>query len=620
MREWISINGLGSYASLTYSNENISKFHGLLVASLQPPTQRHVFVSNLYEKLLINDVVYDFSSLKKTYTFDTFPLFFYDLDDVHIKKTVFMQHEKNTTILKYEIQTNKKLSMILSPLVNSRHLYDLTSQHSFSFDQQKNDEGVIIEPENSNQKLKIFLSDSIYIPKDTWIQQFYTKDQARNDSYVDHNYYSGDLWKTIEKSTEFYLIFTLEDELYTNPSKLYFTEFWRKNRLITNANLPKKFKQLILSSENFIVKKGDKKSIVAGYPWFADWGRDTLIALPGITLVTKRFAEAKDILSTFSKYQKNGLIPNAFMDRDSKAVYNTVDASLWFIDRVYQYLKYTNDIDFIKQIWTTLQSIIYGYKNGTDYEIFMDADYLISHGKGLTWMDVKINDFYPTPRSRKAVEIQALWYNALQIMANLAYILGKNDEYSDIAYQVKENFNHQYDQHYDVIDTKDTSCRPNKIFLVSLDFPMIDTKLQKEIVENVSDKLLTIFGLKTLSADHPAYIGHYLGEHSRDLAYHNGTVWPWLLGPFISSFVKINNNERQYREYAYENYIQPMLEVYGEKWDGSIHEIFDADPPYLPHGCISQAWSVAEILRSWVEDIENIKPKYEDIFLHKIRV
>jgi predicted glycogen debranching enzyme len=620
MREWITTNGLGSYASLTHSNCNTSKFHGLLIASLHPPTQRHVFVSNIFEKLLINDSIINLDNIQGTFHFDMFPMFTYNLGDIYIKKTIFMPLQKNTTILKYEIQTYKKLSIKLSPLINSRHLYDLTSQNNVSFHQQKNDETVIIQPSNTNQTLKIHLSDFIYVPKDLWLQSHYPKDKARNDSFIDYNYYSGDLWKTIEKTSEFYVILTLENDIYENPSKLFFTELWRKNRILKQANLPKKYNKLILSSDSFIVKKQDKHSIIAGYPWFADWGRDTLIALPGICLVTKRFNKAKNILASFSEYTKNGLIPNAFMERDSVAVYNTVDASLWYIDRVYQYLKYTNDVDFIKQLWPTLQSIINGYKNGTDYDIFMDDDYLISHGKGLTWMDVKINDYYPTPRVKKAVEIQALWYNALQIMANLAQLLNKNDEYSDIAYKLKNSFNQLYEKQYDVIDTKDNSCRSNKIFLVSLDYAMITENLQKQIVENVSNQLLTIFGLKTLSSDHPNYKGHYLGNHDRDIAYHNGTVWPWLLGSFITSFIKTKNHEKKYREYAYEHYICPMLDVYGEKWDGSIHEIFDAEPPYLPHGCISQAWSVAEILRCLIEDIENIRPKYEDVFLHKIRI
>jgi predicted glycogen debranching enzyme len=336
--------------------------------------------------------------------------------------------------------------------------------------------------------------------------------------------------------------------------------------------------------------------------------------------VTKRFEDAKQILQSFGKYCKNGLIPNVFGERDSQPIYNTVDASLWYVDRVYQYLKYTNDLSSVKELWPTLESIIEGYRKGTDYNIYMDNDFLISHGEGLTWMDVKVGKCYPTPRSKKAVEIQALWYNALQIMSNLSTLLGKNNLYSELARNVKDSFRNQYDYPYDVIDTKDRSMRPNQIFLVSLDFSLIEKQMQERIVAEVQKTLVTLFGLRTLSPQDSRYKGTYLGNHNKDLAYHNGTVWPWLMGPFIKAFVKVKNHEPAQRRYAFQNFLQPMISVYGNLWDGSIHEIFDGDPPYTPQGCITQAWSVAEILRAWVEDVENITPKYEHLLLHEIGI
>jgi len=614
MREWIVINGLGSYASLTHSNDNTRKFHGLLVASLNPPAERWVFVSNIYDRMLAEDRFYSLNDFKCRFTFDMFPSFSYDVEGVKIKKTIFMPHERNTTIVKYEFKTNKPISMFHNPVINSRHFYDITTQGSVSFKQDVFEQGVCISPSNINKKLKIILCNSAYEPSEYWKESRYEKDSERNDSFMDHNLLIGNFCKKINKSCEYYLIFTLEDEFDNNPSTVYSREIQRKKDLLERANLSSKFEKLVLSTDNFIVKKGDGKSIVAGYHWFSDWGRDALISLPGIALVTNRFDDAKQILLGFSRYCRNGLIPNVFMDRDSKAVYNTVDASLWYVDRVYQYLKYTNDINFLREVWGTLCSIIDGYKNGTDYGIHMDNDFLISHESGLTWMDVKIGDYYPTPRSRKAVEIQALWYNALNIMSNLSRFLDKDNIYFDLSEKVKESFNKQFDQQYDVIDTKDLSLRPNLIFLASLDFSMINKELQERIVENIQKKLVTIFGLRTLSPDALEYKGNYLGYHNRDIAYHNGTVWPWLLGSFIKAFVKVKNNEPSCREYAFENFLKPMFDVFGENWDGSIYEIFDGDSPYTPRGCISQTWSVSEILRSWVEDIENISPKYENIF------
>lgn len=532
-----------------------------------------------------------------------------------------MEYGKNTTILKYKINTDKKFDILHNPIINSRHFYDVNKKRYLTFRQDTINNDVIIKPENINKTLKIKLNDSEYTPLQYWEEFYYEKDKERNESWIDNNVHIGRFVKNITKSDEYYIVLSIENNINPSINKIWSNEVDRKKELIKQSNLPKKYQKLILSSDNFIVKKGRGKSIIAGYHWFADWGRDTLISLPGLCLVTKRFDDAKNILLNLSKYCKNGLIPNAFMDRDSKAIYNTVDASLWYIDRVYQYLKYTNDREFLEKIWKTLQSIMLGYIKGTDYSIKMDNDFLISHNPGLTWMDVKIENYYPTPRSKKAVEIQALWYNALKIMGILTQIQGKKEKFFDLAQKVKESFIYQFGDLYDVIDTKDTSLRPNIIFLVSLDYTMIDEALKEKIVNNVRDRLLTIFGLRSLSPDDPNYMGSYIGDFNKEIAYHNGTIWPWLLGQFIKAYVKVKKYAPVFREFAYKNYIQPMLDVYNEHWDGSIYEIFDGDPIYTPRGCITQAWSVAEILRCWVEDIENIKPKYENIFdLPKIRV
>ncbi len=524
-----------------------------------------------------------------------------------------MEYGKNTAIIKYNIKTDKPIKMIHNPILNSRHFYDVTKHRHLTFNLEKIGNTLHIKPSNINKILKIILNDYNFQALHYWEEFFYEKDRERNESWVDNNIDIAHIEKNIKESIEYYVVFTIEDDIDISPSKIYLKEITRKRNLLKQATLPEKFDKLVLSSDNFIVNKKDSKSVIAGYHWFGDWGRDTLISLPGLTLVTKRYDDAKQILLSFTKYCNEGLLPNAFMDRDSKAVYNTVDASLWYIDRVYQYLKYTNDTNFLKEVWETLQSIIDAYKKGTDFGIHMDEDFLISHDSGLTWMDVKIDDYYPTPRSRKAVEIQALWYNALRIMSIFSQLLGKNDKYYELSENVKNSFNKQYTQQFDVIDTKDLSFRPNQIFLVSLDFTMIDDSLQKKIVNDVKEKLLTIFGLRTLSTDDSRYKGKYIGDHNKDIAYHNGTIWPWLIGPFIKAFLKIKKYSPESRKFAYNNFIKPMFAVFNDIWDGSIHEIFDGDPIYAPEGCISQAWSVAEILRTCVEDIENIPSQYEDL-------
>jgi len=621
MREWLVTNGLGGYASLTYNNTNISKYHGLLVASLNPPTQRWVFISNVLDRVKKNGEEIHLSNYKPIFNFDYFPSFTYSFDDFEVKKTILMEYGSNTTVVKYDVQTKKPITLIHQPIVNSRHIYDVAKDRYLNFEQNYSKDILTIKPSNTSYTTKIFLKNAKYEEIPYWEVFYYNKDHKRNDAWIDNNLRTGKFFRKINKKSQYFLALTIEDEITVSPSRTYSMELERKKQLIENSNLNKKFEKLILSSDNFIVKKGEGKSVIAGYHWFGDWGRDTLIALPGLTLVTHRFNDAKEILESFAKYCRNGLIPNVFNDRDSKPYYNTVDASLWYIDRVYQYMSYTNDEDFLCKNWETLESIINGYKNGTDFDIKMDDDFLISHGPGLTWMDVKIGDYYPTPRSRKAVEIQALWYNALKIMSHFSNQLDKKDIYFDLSESVKESFQNQYDKLYDVIDQKDLSLRPNMVFLVSLDHTMIDFKTQKNIVQQIQDKLFTIFGLRTLSPEDRNYKGSLIGDYNKDIAYHNGTVWPWLLGFFIKAYVKVNNNKPKERKKAYTDFLKPMLQVYGNLWDGSIHEIFDAEPIYEPRGCISQAWSVAEVLRSWVEDIENIKPKKENkSVLNKISV
>ena len=613
MREWIVTNGLGSYASLTHSHETTSKFHGLLIASLDPPTKRWMFVSNIADRIHLDGRVYSRLDLKGTFAFDLFPSLTYTIKGTSIKKTFFMEYGKNTTVIKYSIQTDTPLTITHIPTINSRHFYDTTSPGHVAFTQHEIDHGVVIYPSNINRKLAVILKDAQYTPDGYWEELFYKKDRERRDAWRDHNFHIGEFEKNIPRSGDYYLLMSVEPELESDPAVVYERERKRKQDLLALASLPHEYDKLVLSADTFVVRKGTEKSIVAGYHWFSDWGRDTLISLPGIALVTKRFSDAKQILLSFGKYCKKGLIPNLFGERNAVPAYNTVDAALWYIDRVYQYLAYTNDLSLVEALWPTLQSIVEGYTHGTEYGIHMDSDYLISHGPGLTWMDVKIGEYYSTPRAKKAVEIQALWYNDLRIMGVLARLLKKHDPYSDLAAHVKQSFLQVYDSQYDVIDTKDLSMRPNQIFLVSLDFLMIDHQLQEKIVEDVLKNLVTVFGLRTLSPQDSRYKGTYFGDYNKDLAYHNGTVWPWLLGPFIKAFVRVKHHELAWRRYAYAHFLEPMIDVFGEKWDGSLYEIFDGDPLFAPQGCITQAWSVAEILRAWREDIEGIQPPYKNL-------
>ncbi len=622
VREWLITNGLGSYASLNYRNSNTRKFHNLLVASLSPPVNRWVFVSNCLDEIHRDNKRFSLHDVRGEFSFDCFPSFTYDVDGCRIKKTFFMKTNQNTCIIRYDVETDSPFTMVHLPMINSRHQYDLTHRPGdFWINQQINADEVLIQASNCDQILRMKLADANYQQYQRWHHRFYPIDRDRHDSCEEHVLSPGFFQKNIAEPVTFYLGFSIEDYPLLSFDQIWEQELARKQALISQSDGTEIMNRLLISADRFIVQKNTKKTIVAGYPWFSDWGRDTLIALPGLTLVSRRFDDAKQILLSFRDFCENGLIPNTFNDRTGEASYNSVDASLWYVDRVFQYLKYTKDEEFLQQILPTIHSIIEHYLKGTSHGIHMDDDLLISHDPGLTWMDVKLGEYYPTARAKKAVEIQALWYNALQIVNTLSDVVEGFRPYEEIAEEMKSNFLSVYDEQYDVIDIKDTSCRPNKIFLVSLDHTMIPLSLQQDIVRDIEKNLLTVFGLRSLSPDHKDYMGSYLGNHHRDIAYHNGTVWPWLLGSFITAYVKVHHGEKPWRTHAYSQFLKPMFQVFGRLWDGSIPEIFDADPPYAPRGCINQAWSVAEILRSWKEDIKQERPPFEHVFQSdKIRV
>jgi predicted glycogen debranching enzyme len=381
---------------------------------------------------------------------------------------------------------------------------------------------------------------------------------------------------------------------------------------------------ILLAADSFIVKDlKENKSVIAGYHWFEPWGRDTFISLPGLMLVTGRFSEAKDILQNYITYCKNGLIPNFIADRTGLPVYDTVDATFWYVNAVLQYVKYTGDFAFVHdELWEKLQSIIENHQKGTWYGIQVDNDGLLMHGPRLTWMDAMVEGHEITPRAGKAVEIQALWYNTLRTMEFLARKFVESElaeKYHDMAQKTIKSFNAKFwnptlDCLYDVIGSgaADGSLRPNQIFAVSLDFTMLDEERSNKVVELVNHELATPFGLRTLAFSDPKFVGKCYGnERNRDTAYHNGTIWPWLLGPYVTAYLKVNNYSNEARIYALNNWIMPLFNVGIHQGGlGTINEIYDCDPPNAPRGCISQAWSVAEPLRAYIENVLMVKPLY----------
>ena len=378
--------------------------------------------------------------------------------------------------------------------------------------------------------------------------------------------------------------------------------------------------QLTAAADQFIVQRGELNSIIAGYHWFADWGRDTMIALPGITLMTGRPDVARNILEAFAQSADQGMLPNRFPDAGESPEYNTVDATLWLFEAVRSYLQYTGDYDFVRtRLYPKLKEIIDWHTRGTRYGIRLDSDGLLACGEAgvqLTWMDAKIGDWVVTPRTGKPVEIQALWYNALSILRDLAHEFGDSGPKTflgELAKETKDSFNAQFWNAdagclYDVVDGqhRDAAIRPNQIFAVSLFHGMLPPKKQRQIVEVVQRELLTPLGLRSLSPSDPNYRPRYEGGVvERDSAYHQGTVWPWLIGPYISAYVKVHKRSKEARRQA-ELLLKPFEEHLRMAALGQISEIADADSPYEPRGCVAQAWSIGELLRAAVEDVYEI--------------
>jgi len=666
--EWLVTNGLGGYASSTVLGVNTRKYHGLLVAAFNPPTDRRVLLSKLDEEVQVEKEVYQLGANEsrsgiepKGYRFlskfflSPFPTFTYVISSLRLSKTVFMPNGKNATVVIYEVtnQGTEKAIVRVKPSLNSRHFHSVTEKEGlrWSFTQKSFENRVTVQPSIPLSALILSSTEGRYIEGEgEWTETHFRADSSRGENSLDHVYQPGffEVEVSSNESKPFCLLAaagkdeshaqSLFSSLYRGGLKeidaLLNTELERRQKLLEtfqNQHAPtvveEWLKWLVLAADSFIVHRQSTqtKSVIAGYHWFEDWGRDALISLPGLTLVTGRFNDAREILLTFKHYCRKGLVPNRFPDAaGDKPEYNTVDATLWYFNAVLQYLKYTGDFNFVKtELWETLKSIIERHTQGTLHDIHMDKDCLIEHGPRLTWMDAAINSQPITPRQGRAVEIQALWYNALKIMELLATRFNKEAEAKNccsMAERAKESFarlfwNPQTDCLFDVVDDahKDASVRPNQIIAAALDFPILDRARCEKVVEAVQRNLWGVFGLRTLSKDDSRYTGTYMGDRvHRDTAYHNGTVWAWLLGPFTTAFLKLRNHEKEWRDHAFQNFLQPLFqeEVFRAGL-GTVSEIFDGDSPHAPQGCVSQAWSVAEPLRAYVEDVLFRRPPYE---------
>jgi len=671
-REWLVTNGLGGYASSTVLGLNTRKYHGLLIAAFHPPSDRRVCLEKLDEDVSIGNDTYllgmsEFQNgfSPEGYDFLTqfavspFPTFTYDMRSIELQKTVFMPHGKNAAVILYKIlnRTDIDAKFRVFPLLNWRHFHCTTERPKTCTEpaQSQQDREVYVKFDSPKSALLMTTIGGQYRAEGRWIEGiFYREEAARGESCLDDCYQSGvfSFEAKAGKNSSFAVIAVADENVDTArrvmaemPTNLYDMNVLLEREVERRDSYLAKFREthsdirmsewlsvLVLATDKFIVKWSGihRKSVIAGYHWFEGWGRDAFVSLPGLMLVTGRFQDAREVLLGFSKYCKDGLIPNYVPDLPAEPAYNSVDASLWFVNAVLQYLKYTGDFNFVRErLWETLRTIIDSHLNGTVLDIHVDGDGLLSHGGQLTWMDAAVDGKAVTPRAGKAVEVQALWYNALRIMELLANRFdekGKAEKYAVAAEKAKKSFekfwNPKRNCLFDVIsgEGRDDSLRPNQIVAVSLDFSMLDDSRNKIIVDFVQCEFLTPFGLRTLVKNDSRYMGVYAGDRrSRDRAYHNGTVWPWLLGPFSTAFVKVRSRSEHEHDVQKIMFKQLFSKQILEASLGTISEIFDGDPPHIQKGCVSQAWSVAEPLRAYVEDVVQDRPRYEMQILQGLR-
>ncbi|EEH98105.1 glycogen debranching enzyme N-terminal domain-containing protein [Clostridium tertium] len=642
---WMIGNGIGGYSNCTVSGGSAMMHHGYLIAALNPPVNRYLIFTRTQEEVSINGRTYDLTSQQyinaskngqehlDRFNFDTIPEYIYRVEDVIIKKSISMEYGYNTTAVCYEIENGTEdLTFKMIPLFNYRLSGDSIEKSNLKFIKEVEGNKLILTPEeNKDVKITFYASEGEYYDRSlipttmatpNYLfeeNQYYMIDNRTGFLGIDNHYtpYEINIKIKAKETKRFYVICTLEEEI--NKTGFEIEEEYKKRAedLIKKAGYKDDFaSNLVKASDHFIVNRNSTglKTILAGYPWFTDWGRDTMIAFEGLVLCTKRFKDAREILESFSKYVRNGLVPNLFPDANTEPLYNTVDASLWYFQAVYKYLKYTDtdeDYKFIEEkIYDKLVEIFKAYSTKTDFSIRMDEDGLIFAGSGVdqvTWMDVRVGDFVVTPRHGKPVEINALWYNALCIMEELRSKFNKEDlNYRKLSLKVKNSFNKKFWNEdkkclFDVVDENDDKIRPNQLWAVSLPFSILDREKEKSIVEVAYKHLYSTYGLRSLSFMDEEFKNKYIGKlFKRDLAYHMGTTWGFLIGPFITAYCKVND----YNEKAIKK-AKEMISVFEDHMkDGCINgiaEIFDGEFSSTSRGCYSQAWSVGEVLRIYCD-------------------
>jgi len=638
--EWLETNGLGGYASSTVSGANSRRYHGLLVAAMHPPVGRTVLLSKLEETVLVDEKRFELSANQypgaihpqgfqylKNFERNLFPEFVFEVGGVKLKKTITAIHGENTTLIIYDVlEAGKKFELELLPLCSSRDYHSMSHANDSIYQGYLFQDGVFQTKNYENSpELFIKIPHSNFESTGHWYNNFeYSVEHYRGLDFREDLFNHGKFILTLKKGDKVGVIISTDDPSEKDAFELFAQEQKRREALVSDFSENDRIKRFVLAADQFVVKRGDNlKTIIAGYHWFSDWGRDTMISLPGLCLTTGRYDDAKKILKAFAESVSEGMLPNRFPDFGEMPEYNTVDATLWYFHAIYKYDQYTGDKDFVNSLLPILKGIVEWHYKGTRYNIHVDTDELLyagQEGVQLTWMDAKVGDWVVTPRKGKAVEINALWYNALSIMEELLAQAGEVKEaeiFKQRAIRVHTSFNQKFwnkslNYLYDFVDGdyKNDDLRPNQIYALSLPFPLLRKDKAQKVFKAVTEKLLTPRGLRSLSPDHKDYKPVYGGDQwHRDGAYHQGTVWSFLLGPYIDALVTIKGSEGKAEA---STILIAFFNHLNEAGVGTVSEIFDANPPHAPRGCMAQAWGVGEILRVAIEHQLFDVPKTEN--------
>ncbi len=626
-REWLETNGIGGYAMGTIGGMNTRRYHGMLVAATRPPLGRLRMLSKFEETLILDSGERHELSANRysakvhpegyryltAFRLDPFPIWTYKVSSITLEKCVFMPHGRNAMVCSWSIIAGPKSAKLeLLPLLSFVDYHSLRRESAGTGWMVEVHEGEI-SVRSTDVDNALFLSSNAVETESTgyWYRNFeYTCEIERgfNDS--------EDLYQPFmlrfDLSAPARLIASTDPIDNADAEALDVAEFERRAALVSSSKASTAYeKHLIVAADQFIVKRGGGDTIIAGYPWFSDWGRDTMIALPGLTLSVGRFDTARSILLEFSRHISQGMIPNRFPDEGETADYNTVDATLWYFEAIRAYHAVTGDDDLVRdELYEKLADILAWHLRGTRYGIRVDTDGLLCAGEAgsqLTWMDAKVGDLVISPRTGKPVEIQALWYNTLRIMQGFAERFEHKEDkrrFAAMADLARQSFNGVFwnaerNCLYDVVEngTRDASVRPNQLFAIALQYQILDEHRWEAVVDEAVRVLLTPVGLRSLSPEDPAYVGTYIGSpFDRDSAYHQGTVWAWLIGPFIDAYRRTHAGDTNLGSQI-EAFLSGIELHLTDAGIGQVSEIFDGDPPHHPRGCPAQAWSVAEVLR-----------------------